>query len=44
MLCCDRDETLNHIISKCSKLVEKEYKTRYDWVGDPLRIMQKIES
>ena len=25
-LCGDRDETINHIISKCSKLVQKEYK------------------
>ena len=32
-LCGDRDETINHIISKCSKLAPKEYKTRYDWVG-----------
>ena len=30
-LCGDRDETLNHIISECSKLAQKEYKTRYDW-------------
>ena len=29
-LCGDRDETINHIISKCSKLV---LKTRHDWVG-----------
>ena len=29
----DRDETINHIISECSKLEEKEYKTRHDWVG-----------
>ena len=29
----DRDETINHIISKCSKLGQKEYKTRHDWVG-----------
>ena len=29
----DRDETINHIISKCSKLTQKEYKTRHDWVG-----------
>ena len=28
----DRDETINHIISKCSKLAQKEYKTRHDWV------------
>ena len=32
-LCGDRDETINHIISKCSKLAQKEYKTRHDGVG-----------
>ena len=32
-LCGDRDEMIDHIISKCNKLVQKEYKTRYDWVG-----------
>ena len=32
-LCGDRNETINHIISKCSKLAQKEYKTRHDWVG-----------
>ena len=32
-LCCDRDETINHIISECSKLAQKEYKIRHDWVG-----------
>ena len=31
-LCDDRDETINHIISKCSKLARKEFKTRHDWV------------
>ena len=30
-LCGERDKTINHI-SKCSKLAQKEYKTRYDWV------------
>ena len=29
----DRDETINHILSECSKLAQKEYKTRHDWVG-----------
>ena len=29
----DRDETINRIISQCSKLSQKEYKTRHDWVG-----------
>ena len=32
-LCDDRDETINHIISECSKLALKKYKTRHDWVG-----------
>ena len=32
-LCGDRDETLNHIISKCSKLAQKKYWTRYGWTG-----------
>ena len=32
-LCGNRDETINHKISKCSKLALKEYKTRHDWVG-----------
>ena len=31
--CGDRDETINHIISECSKLAQKEYKTWHDWVG-----------
>ena len=29
----DRDETTNHIMSDYSKLAQKEYKTRHDWVG-----------
>ena len=24
---------INHIIKECSKLAQKEYKTRHDWVG-----------
>ena len=32
-LCGDRDETINHIISECSKLAQTEYKARHDWVG-----------
>ena len=32
-LCGDRDETINHIISECRKLAQKEYNTRHDWVG-----------
>ena len=32
-LCDDRDETINHIISECSKLAQREYKARHDLVG-----------
>ena len=32
-LCGDRDETINHIISECSKLAQKEYRARLNWVG-----------
>ena len=32
-LCRDREETINHIISECRKLAEKEYKARHDKVG-----------
>ena len=29
-LCGDRDETINHVISECSKLAQREYKKRHD--------------
>ena len=32
-MCADRDEIINHIINECSKLAQREYKTRHDWVG-----------
>ena len=32
-LCSDKDGTINHIISECSKLAQKHYKTKYDRVG-----------
>ena len=32
-LCGDRDETINDILSECNKLAQKEYKTRYNWLG-----------
>ena len=31
-LCGDKDEKINYIISECIKLVQKEDKTRNDWV------------
>ena len=30
-VCGDRDETINHIESECSKLALKENKARHDW-------------
>ena len=30
-LCGDREKTIDHIISKCSKFSQREYKTRHDW-------------
>ena len=39
-LCGDRDESSNHIISKCSKLAQKEYKARHNW--DKLGDVQEI--
>ena len=32
-LCGDKDERINHIISECCKLAQKECKTRHGWVG-----------
>ena len=31
-LCGDRDKMINHIISDCSKLAQREYKTRHNWM------------
>ena len=30
--CEERDETINHIVNECSKLAQKKYKTKSDWV------------
>ena len=35
----DRDETINHIISECSKLAQMEYKTRHDLEGKVIHRM-----
>ena len=32
-LCSDRDKNINNKICECSKLAQKEYKTRHDWMG-----------
>ena len=31
-LCDDKDDTVNPIISKYSKLAQKDYKRKHDWV------------
>ena len=31
--CSDKDKTINHIICECSKLAQKECKTRHNWVS-----------
>ena len=32
-MCGQADESINHILSECSKMAQKEYKRRHDWVG-----------
>ena len=32
-MCSSADDTVNHIVSECFKLVQKEYKRRHDWTG-----------
>ena len=32
-MCGKVDETINHLVSECSKMAQKEYKNRHDWVG-----------
>ena len=32
-MCGKVDESINHVFDECSKLVQKEYKRRHDWVG-----------
>ena len=36
-LCGERDETINHIQSECSKLGQKEYMMGHDWVCEVIR-------
>ena len=35
--CGHRDETINHIIIECSKLAQRGYKARHDWVGEVIQ-------
>ena len=40
-LCGDKDETINNIISECSKLAQKEYKTERRKY--PLKLCKKLK-
>ena len=31
-LCEDKDETINHILSECTKQTQRECTTRHNWV------------
>ena len=33
-MCGRADETINHLLSECSKMAQKEYKRRHDWMGE----------
>ena len=33
-MCGRVDETVNHVLSECSKMAQTEYKRRHDWVGN----------
>lgn len=32
-MCGQSDETINHILCECSKMAQREYKRRHDWLG-----------
>ena len=32
-MCGKAEESVNHVLSECSKLVQKEYKRQHDWFG-----------
>ena len=32
-MCGEGDETVNHLVGERSKLAQREYKRRHDWVG-----------
>ncbi|XP_068761362.1 kynureninase-like [Montipora capricornis] len=45
-MCRKVDESINHIVSECPKLAQKEYKKRHDWGEELLRtedILSMIE-
>ena len=32
-MCKQADETINHLLSECSKMAQKEFKRCHNWVG-----------
>ena len=32
-ICCKADESINHLLSECNKMTQKEYTRRHDWMG-----------
>ena len=32
-MCIRADKTINHIVSECPKLAQKEYKRGHEWIG-----------
>ena len=32
-MCKQADETVNHLLSECSKMAQREFKRRHDWLG-----------
>ena len=39
----DRNETINYILTECSTLALREYKTRYHWVGIHWELCKKFQ-
>ena len=37
-LCGEREETINHILSKCCKLAQNKYKTWHDWLNKVIHL------
>ena len=36
-MCSRADETINHSVSECLKLAQKEYKRTHDWIGSHIQ-------
>ena len=32
-MCVEAEESVNHVLSECSKLAQKESKRQHDWFG-----------